>query len=735
MSDSGTDSATNTVTGTMAGGVTFGTTTSDADGFTDTDHEQDGDTGVTDSASDNDSGSDGGSETYIMHEGGPITDSSGGLDDASLSTDDSFSGLTGTYSLTDTMNDSFGDSGSGSVADSGSDTLTDASWSAGISGGDSGADDDHGGETVTYNANASGTSGSFTDYEQDISTYSDHDAGSDATVSDTATSQDTLTATDGGSVINSYSSTETSTAAFNGTGTTTTSNTISESDSDGYSDIDIDGETVDATGSASPTSNDDTHTDDGQSSYSLNESTNSHCSSISLTSSESEDGNGSYDDSSENVDGAVTFSNNDSGFSEGDTSSVSITASFGSSVTVADTETTDDTFTYTASGSTSDGTTGYTTLSYFDDSYVYTDGSNSANPDYDLWASRETITNINGGGADYTTDTTIYNDGSVVTGGGGDDGIGRFGGGGFGGGGEFGGGGFHSDLYGGGGGSETETETDSSTPPTQATSAANSGSILLILVGLTTGDDAPVTHHWSPISVLNSVRDLLSDEAYKVALGSYSGELDHIHGFETHNGITHFMYNTAVREQFDKYIKANGITAESQMTAKQMKQLGDRLASGRGYDGKLLPKNSSIPLYNAGITSTMLREKQNLTTAQLILNGEKYAKRNPRRIIGLGMAGALMTQIVPGVGQVASAVTNPQNREKFMTAMKRYAEGKDTVAEGILAGEGNSLENPNGGLFSDLAGEIGLSGAHAFMGMVIRARDQARAGAKKAGIP
>jgi hypothetical protein len=474
MSDSGTDSATSTVTGTMAGGVTFGTTTSDTDGFTDTDHEQDGDNGVTDSASDNESGSDGGSETYVMHEGAPITDSSGGLDDATLSTDDSFGGLTGTYSLTDTMNDTFGDSGSGSVADSGSDTLTDASWSAGISGGDSGADDDHGGETITYNSNASGASGSFTDYEQDIGTYSDHDAGSDATVSDTATSQDTLTATDGGSVIHSYSSTENSTAAFNGTGTTTTNNTISESDSDAYGDTDVDAETMNAAGTVSPTSNDDTHTDDGQSSYSLNESINSHCSSISLTSSESEDGNGSYDDSSENVNGAVTFSNNDSGFSEGDSSSVSISASFGSSVTVADSQTTDDTYTYMASGSTPlDGSTGYTTLSYYDDSYIY-DATGSTISELDVWFSNETITNINGGGADYTTDTTIYNDGSVVTGGGGDDGIGRFGGGGFGGGG-FGGGGFHSDLYGGGGGTETVSESEGPTAPSDPSSFAIGG--------------------------------------------------------------------------------------------------------------------------------------------------------------------------------------------------------------------------------------------------------------------
>ncbi len=99
MSDVGSNTAGSSASGTLAGGVTNSATSGDTDAFSDTEQEQDSDNGVTDSVSSCGCGGDSGTETYHMNEGGSITGLVRGLEGVYVA--DSFSGLTGSFFLTD----------------------------------------------------------------------------------------------------------------------------------------------------------------------------------------------------------------------------------------------------------------------------------------------------------------------------------------------------------------------------------------------------------------------------------------------------------------------------------------------------------------------------------------------------------------------------------------------------------------------------------------------------------
>ena len=424
-SDSGTDSDSSSEHGTLPGGVSFTVTDSSSDGFSDTEHENDTDNGVSDTASVGDNGSDSGTATYFMSESGPISDSTPGMDTAYI--DDSFSGLTGSFTLTDSSTAGYSDSEGGSDTDAAADTVSDAGWSAALAGGDSATHTDSGSETISYSAHGAGTGSSYTDYELDTSTYSDHDVGSDTTSGGSTTSQDTVTATDAGSVVNDYWSSISSTGA---------STEIEESNSDAYSDHDVDSESIDATGSVASSSSDDTHDDNGSYSYTMTDSSTGTYMGSATHAEAIKEYDGSYVDQTETVNGTASFTNNDSGESSGD--STSTETSLGTTdVGVGHSE---DTWSYQATGVTASGSTGYTTLSYYDDDYSY-DGAGSSVDDLPIWGSDEVVTTEYGAGSDFTTTIDDYSDGSSVSSGPGGGGPMFRGGGGF-------GGGFHSDLFG-----------------------------------------------------------------------------------------------------------------------------------------------------------------------------------------------------------------------------------------------------------------------------------------------
>ncbi len=460
MSDAGSDTASYSASGTLASGVTYSVTSGDTDGFSDTDHEQDTDNAGTDSESAGGTGGDACTETDHMSEGGSITDSSEGLEGVYVP--DSFSGLTGSFSLTDDSTDGFGDSGSGSDSDTGADTASEADWSAALSGGDTGTDDANGSETVTYNASAASAHSSFSDYEHDISTFSDYDAGSNATSAGSTTSQDTLTATDGGSAVNTYSSSVTTTGTYLSTGTFSDTTLIDQSDSDAYSDTNIDAETINAAGTATPTSSDDTQLDNGAYSFSLYSTGTSTATSESVSQTDNEESDGLYDDSHETVNGTVYFISDDSGESDQEGYSLDYRATASYPIPAGTTEitaTTQDNFTYHAAGTTTPGGTGYSTVNYYDDSYHYVDTTYPQVED-PIWESTEIVTTTTGGGSDYHTTVTNYTDGSALTGGGGGGGGADF----------FGGGGrFHTDLYDAGGGTVSTSNAESTSPGSTVT--------------------------------------------------------------------------------------------------------------------------------------------------------------------------------------------------------------------------------------------------------------------------
>jgi hypothetical protein len=449
VSDTGSDSDSSSEHGTLPGGVTFTVTTGAADSFSDTDHEQDTDNGTSDTASVGDSGSDAGTATYSMSEGGSIGDSTPGEETAYI--DDSFDGLTGSFTLTDSSTAGYSDSEGGSDTDTAADTVSDTGWSAALGGGDSATHGDSGSETISYSASGAGTGSSYTDSELDTSTYSDHDVGSDTTSGGSTTSQDTLTATDAGSVINDYWSSISATGA---------STEIEESNSDAYSDHDVDSESFDATGAVASSSSDDTHDDNGAYSFTMTYSSSTTSMGTTTTVDGDQEYDGTYDDQTETVNGTASFSNNDSGESSGNSTSTQTSTG----TTLFGVENADDTWSYQATGVTSSGSTGYTALSYYDDNYSYSSiGFSDGVPP--IWESTEVVTTEYGAGTDFTTSIDRYTDGSELTGGGGGgggDGADFRGGGGFG-----GGGGFHPDLF-GSGGSESETDYTSSsfsTPP------------------------------------------------------------------------------------------------------------------------------------------------------------------------------------------------------------------------------------------------------------------------------
>ena len=155
---------------------------------------------------------------------------------------------------------------------------------------------------------------------------------------------------------------------------------------------------------------------------------------------------GSYNDQTETVNGTASFTNNDSGESNGD----STVTALGFGTDIVGVENTDDIWSYQATGVTSGDTTGYTTLSYFDDNYSYSGGGT----DFDylpIWGSDEVVTTVYGAGSDFTTSIDDYSAGSSLSGGPGGGPMFR------------GGGGFHPDLF-GGGGTHTSTSSTESGP-------------------------------------------------------------------------------------------------------------------------------------------------------------------------------------------------------------------------------------------------------------------------------
>ena len=66
-------------------------------------------------------------------------------------------------------------------------------------------------------------------------------------------------------------------------------------------------------------------------------------------------------------------------------------------------------------GVTASGTTGYTALSYYDDSYVY-DGTGLDVDDLPIWGTTEVVTTISGAGSDFDTSIDDYTDGSSLGG-------------------------------------------------------------------------------------------------------------------------------------------------------------------------------------------------------------------------------------------------------------------------------------------------------------------------------
>jgi RHS repeat-associated protein len=247
---------------------------------------------------------------------------------------------------------------------------------------------------------------------------------------------------------------------------------------------------------------------------------------------------------------------------------------------------------------------------------------------------------------------------------------------------------------------------------------------------------SPVGHHPVPVSVLNKYFEYLSWDAYFFGLGSYSGPLKGGHRYSKAHGD----YIVAVEKEFEKFLKEEGVIGKKGevkkcLTSESMKKFASQIENGLDYKGNKLPDEHIIATFNQEVRGKILKVQKVMTDEEIILLGKKYAKNSGRGIIaGSLMVGALSSYLLPGVGNVAQAVTNQQNINKLVLAMEAYYNSQFGLAETILAGSGG-FDAPNGGLYHDIVIDLGgglfaVATADQFIAIIkkqhVKAKEQAK---------
>jgi hypothetical protein len=198
------------------------------------------------------------------------------------------------------------------------------------------------------------------------------------------------------------------------------------------------------------------------------------------------------------------------------------------------------------------------------------------------------------------------------------------------------------------------------------------------------------------------------------------------------------VYNEKVADEFKKFQKLHGITEKKPMTGEQMRTFVGHMEKGMDHTGKN-PAVPEIRDFNAAVKKAVIPGQvvsSEVDDATLIKRGQAFADRNPNRMRGLCLAGAMASMFGLGVGNVGAATTETGNSKEFWQAMEHLSDGEFSSAKKELFGEGGNHKSPSGGLFEKLATkpEIGLHGASNFLDRLGQAIEAIENGQTQKGI-
>ncbi len=212
---------------------------------------------------------------------------------------------------------------------------------------------------------------------------------------------------------------------------------------------------------------------------------------------------------------------------------------------------------------------------------------------------------------------------------------------------------------------------------------------------------SPVGHHWVPSSVVDdaAIRPYLSDEAYHLQQGSYSGATRDAagngHRFGTYGGVTHGEYNKSVKEELTKYIKANNI---QKMTPAQMDDFISKIQNGQNHAGveheKLksfndeIRKQTQAHIDHCKANGTRGGIQKAQTSEQRIKQGQSYMKRGD--YIKLKVGAAVATVMGAFISEAKGAIDVASKSPNFRNAVGALSNGDVALADRYMLGAGNS---------------------------------------------
>ena len=243
-----------------------------------------------------------------------------------------------------------------------------------------------------------------------------------------------------------------------------------------------------------------------------------------------------------------------------------------------------------------------------------------------------------------------------------------------------------------------------------------------------------VGHHWVPQSVLTDpeIRPLLSDEAFSLGMGAYSGQTSPDHLFGTHGGVTHKEYNDTVKSGLQKFIKANG---NKQLTKDQMLDFVKYTMEGKTYTGKSM--NPLLKKFNDAIRAErkcFLNGGQNRGFTKPPVTADDYVKRGnsflKAKNIFKTMAGVLMA------GWAQDALANQVNALNVAADSQYFRAGIKKLSEGDLNGAENEFFGQTGydGLYGEINAQVSFSAAASFAAAYYAAQARAMENVRQAGV-
>jgi len=218
-------------------------------------------------------------------------------------------------------------------------------------------------------------------------------------------------------------------------------------------------------------------------------------------------------------------------------------------------------------------------------------------------------------------------------------------------------------------------------------------------VGNTDPSGLAVGHHWVPVSVLEQFVDLLSKDAIDLAMGAVSGETEPTHGFKRYGGVSHKEYTDLVKDQLEKYVKANGISAENKMTANQMQEFAERMRDGKLHDGsnpRFLSKFKKLKKFNDAIKAeretfeagSKGRAKPLDSSAEANQKRGKWYRGQSGRF-GAALLMSLLFEVADGSVAIANTAVDPGEgkRHYFREAIEALTKGDLYAANKAMVGD------------------------------------------------